>query len=70
MDTRNSYWDIRILLSEVLLQREQYYFDTYHPDYNILKVAGSPIGYRHSEAAKKQIGIASKDREVQESTWS
>ena len=53
---------------EVLLQREQYYFDTYHPDYNILKVAGSPIGYRHSEAAKKQIGIASKDREVQEST--
>lgn len=53
---------------DVLLQREQYYFDTYHPDYNILKVAGSPIGYRHSEAAKKQIGIASKDREVQEST--
>lgn len=54
--------------TDVLLQREQYYFDTYYPDYNILKVAGSPMGYRHSEAAKKLIGIASKDRVVQEST--
>jgi group I intron endonuclease len=54
--------------SDVLLQREQYYFDMYYPDYNILKVAGSPMGYRHSEAAKKLIGIASKDRVVQEST--
>ena len=52
--------------SEVLLQREQYYFDTYYPDYNVLKVAGSPTGYRHSEAAKKLIGIASKDRVVKE----
>jgi len=53
---------------DVLLQREQYYFDTYYPDYNVLKVAGSPTGYRHSEAAKKLIGIASKDRVVKEST--
>ena len=39
----------------------------FSPDYNILKVAGSPLGYRHSEAAKKLISIASKDRKVSES---
>ena len=53
---------------EVLLKREQFYFDTFSPDYNILKVAGSPLGYRHSEAAKKLISIASKNREVSEFT--
>ena len=54
--------------SDKLLQREQFYFDAFNPEYNILKVAGSPLGYRHSEAAKKLISLASKDREVSEST--
>lgn len=53
---------------EVLLEREQFCFDMFSPDYNILKVAGSPLGYRHSEAAKKLISIASKNREVSESS--
>lgn len=53
---------------EVLLQREQFYFDLFNPEFNILKVAGSPLGYRHSEAAKKLISISSKDRKVSEST--
>ncbi|OTA72098.1 hypothetical protein M434DRAFT_88603, partial [Hypoxylon sp. CO27-5] len=44
----------------LLLQREQYYFDVLNPEYNILKVAGSPLGYRHSEAAKKLIGLSAK----------
>uniref|UniRef100_UPI0030E2B6C2 hypothetical protein n=1 Tax=Dematophora necatrix TaxID=2751867 RepID=UPI0030E2B6C2 len=54
--------------TDVLLQREQFYFDTLNPEYNILKVAGSPLGYRHSEASKKLISIASKNREISEST--
>lgn len=53
---------------DVLIKRQQYYFDKCKPEYNILKVAGSPLGYRHSEAAKKSIGIASKNRKVSEST--
>lgn len=53
---------------EVLLKREQYYFDMLDPELNILKVAGSPLGYRHSEAAKKLIGLAAKNREVSESS--
>ncbi len=46
--------------TDLLLQREQFYFDTLNPEYNILKVAGSPLGYRHSEASKKLISIASR----------
>ena len=29
--------------------REQHYFDTLNPEYNILKVAGSPLGRKHSK---------------------
>lgn len=31
------------------ISREQYYIDLIKPDYNILKIAGSSLGYRHSE---------------------
>lgn len=53
---------------EVLIQREQFYFDKFKPEYNILKIAGSPLGYRHSEASKKLIGIASENRKISQST--
>lgn len=32
-----------------ILVREQYYLDLCKPEYNILKVAGSNLGYIHSE---------------------
>jgi group I intron endonuclease len=53
---------------EVLIKKEQFYFDTFNPEYNILKVAGSPLGYRHSEASKKLISIALKNIKVSESS--
>lgn len=53
---------------DILIQREQFYFDKFKPEYNILNTAGSPLGYRHSEAAKKLIGEASKNRKVSELT--
>lgn len=34
---------------ENLLEREQYYLDLLKPKYNILKIAGSTLGYKHSE---------------------
>jgi group I intron endonuclease len=52
--------------TDVLLKKEQYYFDKCKPEYNILKIAGSPLGYKHSEPAKKLIGLASKNRIVSE----
>ena len=31
-----------------LIAREQYYIDLLNPEYNILKIAGSPLGSKHS----------------------
>lgn len=54
--------------TDKLLTREQFYFDNYNPEYNLLKIAGSPLGYRHSEAAKARISLANKNKIVSEST--
>lgn len=44
----------------VLIKREQYYIDTLKPEYNILKVAGSLFGYKHTiESIQKMSEIAS-----------
>lgn len=37
------------------IKREQYYIDLFKPDYNILKTAGSFLGYKHTKEAKKKI---------------
>jgi group I intron endonuclease len=39
----------------VLIEREQYYIDLLLPEYNILKVAGSSMGYKLSEYTKAKI---------------
>jgi group I intron endonuclease len=41
------------------ITREQYYFNTLHPHFNILTVAGSVRGYRHTSHTKALIGAAS-----------
>jgi len=35
--------------------REQYHIDLLSPEYNILKVAGSSLGYKHTEETKAKI---------------
>jgi group I intron endonuclease len=42
---------------DVLIKREQYYIDLLNPEYNILRIAGSSLGFKHSEAAKTQMSI-------------
>lgn len=32
-----------------MLAREQHYIDTLKPEYNLLQVAGSSLGYKHTE---------------------
>jgi group I intron endonuclease len=34
---------------ENAISREQYYLDLLNPEYNILKIAGSRLGFKHSE---------------------
>ena len=43
---------------DVLISKEQYYIDLLNPEYNILKVAGSRLGLKHSKATiEKMSGI-------------
>jgi len=37
---------------KLILEREQYYIDSLKPEYNILKMAGSSLGFSHSENSK------------------
>jgi group I intron endonuclease len=45
-----------------VLAREQFYLDNCKAEYNILKIAGSPLGYKHTEASLKLMSKASKSR--------
>jgi group I intron endonuclease len=50
----------------ILLAREQFYIDKLNPEYNILKLAGSNLGYKHNEVSLKLMSIASKRRNESE----
>lgn len=47
-------------LKKRLLDREQYWIDKLHPEYNILKAAGSTLGFHHSEETKAKISNTTK----------
>lgn len=54
-----------VINSDSLLNREQFWLDfytSYNRDcgYNIHKIAGSPLGYKHSEKTKKLLSIIGK----------
>ena len=42
-------------LPEDVIKREQYYMDILQPEYNILRVAGSSFGYKHSDEARSKM---------------
>jgi len=42
----------RVLLKNLLIEREQYYLDNLKPEYNILKIANSRLGSKQSEQLK------------------
>jgi len=41
-----------------LIKREQYYLDLLQPEYNILKIAGSRLGSKHSVETKKKMSVS------------
>ena len=45
-----------------VIKREQYYIDTFKPIYNILKVAGSALGFVHSSEAIEKIRLKATGR--------
>ena len=48
--------------AEKCVEREQYYLDLLQPQYNILKVAGSLLGFNHSLKTKAKMSSVSKGR--------
>ena len=42
---------------ESCLAREQYYLDLFQPEYNILKIAGSSKGYKHTKDNLKKLQL-------------
>jgi len=55
------------LLSDLTI-REQYYFDKLNPEYNILKIAGSSLNFKHSEETKTKISKSLKGVYVKENS--
>ena len=49
---------------EKAIEREQYYLDLLKPEYNILRIAGSILGYKHSEETIAKLKMNLKGR-----TW-
>lgn len=47
---------------EYLIKLEQFFIDTLKPEYNILRKAGSPLGYKHTDEARKKISVLNKGR--------
>ena len=43
---------------QLILEREQYYLETLSPEYNILKLAGSSLGYKYTEETIAKISAA------------
>lgn len=50
----------------VLIEREQYYLDLLKPEYNILKEAGSLLGFVHSESTRKRLANINIGRKISE----
>jgi group I intron endonuclease len=50
------------------IEREQYYIDLLVPEYNILKTAGSNLGYKHTEETKARMSKAALGRKHTEET--
>jgi len=42
----------------LLIEREQYYIDTLHPEYNKRLIASSSLGVRHSEETRRKLSQA------------
>jgi group I intron endonuclease len=48
-------------------EREQYWLNLLNPEYNILKIAGSASGYKHTPESLEKMRIASTGRKQSES---
>lgn len=50
--------EIEFVEKEELISKEQFYIDFLNPEYNICRVAGNQLGFKHSEETKKKLSIS------------
>ncbi len=50
----------KALLRKGLLEREQFYFDILNPTLNVNKIAGSSLGFRHSEETRNNLSLRAR----------
>uniref|UniRef100_UPI0030E18AC6 hypothetical protein n=1 Tax=Dematophora necatrix TaxID=2751867 RepID=UPI0030E18AC6 len=49
-------------IKKFIIEREQYYIDNILPEYNILKIAGSLLGFKHSEATLMKFKLVKESK--------
>lgn len=45
-------------VKEKLIEREQYWIDTLSPTFNFAKIAGSPLGVKHTDKSRSNMSLA------------
>lgn len=50
------------------VEREQYYIDLFDPEYNILKTAGSSLGFKHTDEAIDKMRTKGIGRSISQET--
>lgn len=55
---------IEICNAQQLIEREQSWFDSVRPEYNISPTAGSPLGVRHSDEFKRKVSERFKGKKL------
>jgi group I intron endonuclease len=53
-------------IKENLIPREQYWIDTLLPTFNLCKIAGSPLGVKHTDEARRNMSIAHLGKSLEE----
>jgi hypothetical protein len=51
-------------IRRAIFDREQYYLDMMNPTFNILKIAGSNLGYKHTEEMRRIMGLQRRGKNI------
>jgi group I intron endonuclease len=61
-ESRIRFTHLRTCHVDDLLRFEQHYMDTLKPNLNLRPVAGSQLGFRHSEESRRQMSLSKKGK--------
>jgi group I intron endonuclease len=67
VDILKTYPYNKTRVKEVLLAREQFYFDKMNPTLNVCKIAGSTLGFKHTEEMRRIMGLQRRGKSI---NWS